>query len=135
MGEWVNAVKQLIKFRCGDVMRDAKRHSSHAVALDPELAGEDGIEQHDRAAYAAIEEYRQLEQTELDAETLAKRQAFLDWAVPQLSKQRRAVIELDRKGVPVEQIERELGVSRDVVYANRSRAVKDLVKLREDYHA
>jgi DNA-directed RNA polymerase specialized sigma24 family protein len=53
--------------------------------------------------------------------------------VPQLSPKRRAVVELDRDDVPVEEIQARLAVSRDVVYASRSRALKDLAKLREQY--
>ena len=53
--------------------------------------------------------------------------------MPQLSPKRRAVIELDRENVPCEEIQARLGVSRDVVYASRSRALKDLAKLREEY--
>ena len=60
---------------------------------------------------------------------------FLDWAVPQLSAKRRAVIELDRAEVPVEEMQERLGVSRDVVYASRSRALKDLAKLRDQYES
>ena len=67
------------------------------------------------------------------SEALAKRQGFLDWAVPQLSPKRRAVIQLDRADVPVEDMQERLSVSRDVVYASRSRAIKDLAKLRDGY--
>ncbi len=91
-------------------------------------------ERPDREVYEAIErDRRAVESDELDDDALEERQAFLDWAVPQLSPQRRAVIELDRAEVPVEEIQRRLGVSRDVVYASRSRALKDLAKLREEY--
>ena len=71
----------------------------------------------------------------MDADALGERQAFLDWAVPQLSAKRRAVIELDRADVPVEEMQERLGVSRDVVYASRSRAIKDLAKLRDEYES
>ena len=71
--------------------------------------------------------------TSSDADALGAHRAFLDWAVPQLSPKRRAVIELDRAGVPVEEIQERLGVSRDVVYQSRSRAAKELAKLREEY--
>ena len=68
-----------------------------------------------------------------DADALQERQSFLDWAAPQLSPKRRAVIELDRAEVPVEEMQERLDVSRDVVYASRSRAIKDLAKLRDQY--
>ena len=37
---------------------------------------------------------------------------------------------LGRAGVPVDEIQQRLGVSRDVVYASRSRGIKDLIRLR-----
>ena len=86
--------------------------------------------------YAAIEaQRREQESDEDDADALRERQGFLDWAVPQLSPKRRAVIELDRADVPVEEMQERLDVSRDVVYASRSRAIKDLAKLREGYES
>jgi DNA-directed RNA polymerase specialized sigma24 family protein len=68
-----------------------------------------------------------------DADSLRDGQAFLDWAIPQLSPRRRGVIELDRDGVPVKDIQKRLGVSRDVVYQARHLGLDDLAKLRDSY--
>jgi Sigma-70, region 4 len=124
MGEWVLATRRLVTFACIDTQRRAAVRSRHERAIADD----------DREVYDAIEERRR-EQEALDAEAdaLDDARAWLDWAVPQLSPARRAVIELDRENVDVEEIQRRLGVSRDVVYASRSRALKDLVKLREQH--
>ena len=44
-------------------------------------------------------------------------------------------IELDLEDLTTDEIAERLGVSRDVVYAARSRALKDLAKLREEFEA
>ena len=55
--------------------------------------------------------------------------------MPRLVGRRREVIELDLQDLTTEEIQERLGVSRDVVYAARSRALKDLAKLREEHGA
>lgn len=136
MGEWVNATKTLVFGACVDTQRREKSASSHRAPLEAtDDAGED-TGQLDRNVFKALEKQRlEQEADELDAEDDDKARAFLDWAVPQLSPKRRAVIELDRQDVSCEDIQEQLGVSRDVVYASRSRALKDLAKLREEYGA
>jgi hypothetical protein len=124
VGEWVLATRRLVTFACIDTQRRAAARSRHERAAGDE----------DRELFAAIEERRrEQEALEAEADALDDGRAFLDWAVPQLSPGRRAVIELDRQDVDVEEIQRRLDVSRDVVYASRSRALKDLVKLREQH--
>lgn len=136
MGEWVNATKTLVFGACVDTQRREKAASSHRAALDAtDDSGED-TGQLDRNVYKALERQRlEHDAEQQDAEDDAQARDFLDWAVPQLSPKRRAVIELDRDDVPCEAIQERLGVSRDVVYASRSRALKDLAKLREEYPA
>jgi RNA polymerase sigma factor (sigma-70 family) len=136
MGEWVNATKTLVFGACVDTQRREKAASSHRAPLEAtDDAGED-TGQLDRNVFKALEKHRlEQEADEQDAEDDDKARAFLDWAVPQLSPKRRAVIELDRQDVSCEDIQEQLGVSRDVVYASRSRALKDLAKLREEYGA
>ena len=135
VGEYVEAIRTLVKFACIDTQRRAATRSRHERSLD-ERAGD---EEHDRGrydadAYAAIEAgRREIESRGQDAEAIIDGQAFLDWAVPQLSPKRRAVIKLDRADVSVEHMQERLGVSRDVIYASRSRALRDLAKLRERY--
>ena len=134
MGEWVEATRTLVKYACMDTQRRAAVISKRERSLERAGRGDDDAGRWDADVYAAIEaQRREQESVEEDAEALREAQAFLDWAVPQLSPKRRAVIELDRADVPVEDIQKQLGVSRDVVYAARSRALKDLAKLRDDY--
>ena len=134
MGEWVESTRTLVKFACIDTQRRAAAISKHERSLD-QPGGEDGeIGRWDANVYAAIEEQRrEQESAEHDIERVRDGQAFLDWAVPKLNDKRRAVIEFDRAEVPVEEIQQLLGVSRDVVYATRSRALKYLAKLRDEY--
>lgn len=134
MGEWVESTRTLVKFACIDTQRRAAAISRRERALDHSGAHEDGTDRWDADVYAAIEDQRrELDSAARDAESLAAGGEFLDWAVPQLSQRRRAVIELDRDELPVEQIQQRLGVSRDVVYASRSRALVDLAKLRDQW--
>ncbi len=135
MGEWVESTRTLVKFACIDTQRRAQTVSRRERALDrPGRGDDDAGGRRDAEVYKAIEDRRRTaESLERDADVLGERQAFLDWAVPRLSAQRRAVVELDRAGLSVEEIQERLGVSRDVVYASRSRALRDLAKLRQEY--
>lgn len=137
MGEWVESTRTLVKFACIDTQRRSAAISKHERSLDRSgRDDEDDPSSRDAAVFAAIEDRRRdQESDEQDAASIIDGQAFLDWAVPQLSDKRRAVIELDRDQVSVEDIQERLGVSRDVVYASRSRALKDLTKLRESYQS
>jgi len=115
MGEWVNATRTLVKYACIDTQRRAQTISKRERPLDAPGREHEDAGRYDAGVYAAIEKERHTrESAEHDAERLGERQAFLDWAVPQLSPKRRAVIELDREDVPCEDIQERLGVSRDV---------------------
>jgi|SRR5215207_2359330 len=128
MGQWVESTRTLVRYQCMDVQRRAAAISRRERALENDTG------QPDAEVYASIEAARrEQERRDEEAGALRDRQAFLDWAVPQLPARRRAVIDLDRADVPVEEIQERLGMSRDAVYASRSRALKDLVKLRDRY--
>ena len=134
MGEWVESTRKLVWYACMDTQRRAVVISKRERSMERTDARDEESGRWDAEVYAAIEaQRREQESDEEDAEALRDRQTFLDWAVPQLSAKRRAVIELDRAEVPVEEIQERLDVSRDVVYASRSRALKDLAKLRDQY--
>ena len=136
MGEWVESTRTLVFGVCVDIQRRAANISKHQTQLDRHDEVGDHTARYDARVYEAIEQTRrEQEQAADDAEHLAGHQTFLDWAVPQLSPTLRAVIELDRQEVPVEEIQRRLGVSRDVVYKRRSRALKDLAKLYQEYES
>jgi DNA-directed RNA polymerase specialized sigma24 family protein len=136
MGEWINAVKRLITFRCGDVKDDAVHYAKHTSPLHAEGEDDDRADRYDRDVFKAIEKRRQEDESfGEEVELLAERQDFLDWAVLQLQGKRAEVFKLDRQGRSVEEIQRELGMTRDAVYQNRHRAIHDLAKLREDYYS
>jgi hypothetical protein len=136
MGEWVNATKTLVFGACVDTQRAEQAASRRRAPLEAiDDAGEE-IGRLDRSVFEALERERlEREAAEEDAQAAAEARAFLDWAVPRLPSKRRAVIDLDRQDVPCEEIQRRLRVSRDVVYASRSRALKDLARLQEEYPA
>jgi RNA polymerase sigma factor (sigma-70 family) len=113
MGEFVAATRTLVRFACVDTQRRAAVVSGRTEEL-VDLPEEDAAD---------------------DDELLERGGSFLDWAVPQLVGRRREVIELDLQDLTTEEIQQRLGVSRDVVYAARSRALKDLAKLREEHGA
>ena len=115
MGEWVAATRTLVHFACVDTQRRAAAVSGRTEELSDHAEQEDGAEEHDPL--------------------LERGAAFLDWALPQLAQRRREVVELDLEELTTDAIAERLGVSRDVVYASRSRALKDLAKLREEYPA
>jgi RNA polymerase sigma factor (sigma-70 family) len=113
MGEFIAATRTLVRFACVDTQRRAAVVSGRTEEL-VDLPEEDAA----------------------DVDELFERGgSFLDWAVPQLVGRRREVIELDLQDLTTEEIQQRLGVSRDVVYAARSRALKDLAKLREEHGA
>ena len=137
MGEWVESTRTLVKYACMDTQRRAAVISKHERSLERSWAEMTtrrvaGTPTSTRPSRRSAASRRATRTTPRRSE---KRQGFLDWAVPQLSPKRRAVIELDRADVPVEEMQERLDVSRDVVYASRSRAIKDLAKLREGYES
>jgi RNA polymerase sigma factor (sigma-70 family) len=113
MGEFVAATRTLVRFACVDTQRRAAVVSGRTEEL-VDLPEEDAAD---------------------EDELLERGGSFLDWAVPQLVGRRREVIELDLQDLTTEEIQERLGVTRDVVYAARSRALKDLAKLREEHGA
>jgi len=137
MGEWVNATRTLVHGVCIDVQRDAERISRRERSLE---AGwndpDDGPGRYDAAiARDAIDAERAKDELEDEEVLFELGRDFLDWALPQLSPRLCAVIELDRRNMPVEEMQKQLGVSRDVIYAARSRALKELGKLMEEYES
>lgn len=137
MGEWVKATRTLVHHVCIDVQRDAERVSKRERSLE---AGwddaDDGRGRYDKAIARDAEDAEALKEDLADEEAVFRLgREFLDWALPQLSPRLREVMELDRQNVPVEEMQRRLGVKRDVIYAARSRALKELAKLLEEYES
>jgi DNA-directed RNA polymerase specialized sigma24 family protein len=129
MGEWVNATRRLVDFACMQVQRDAARRGERQSSLDGP-AGEDdedpGRFEWRMAKIAHQEHGREAERGEASA--------FVVWAVPQLkNERRRMVVERTLDGVPAEDIAGELDVTVENLYALRSRGLKDLARLRQEY--
>ena len=114
MGELVNATKTLARGICMDVQRSAIR-ARRAVALEDEYTLEESSRRYEVAAEAA------------------EARDFVAWALPQIDEPRRRVLELTLHGAEIGEIMQELEITRDNAYQRRSRAIKDLAKLKELY--
>ncbi len=128
VGELVNTCKTMARGICIDVQRTSIRRREHeGRSLD---AGWDA-DAEDRAmqTWQADEAAARLDRQERSADVLA----FLGWALPQLRAERRRVVELTHQGATVPEIMEELGVSQDNAYQLRSRGMRDLAKLKEQY--
>jgi RNA polymerase sigma factor (sigma-70 family) len=136
MGEWVLSTRKLVHYACIDTQRRAATISKHERSFDHRSRDPDDPQGWDAELYAATEDQRHAQESvEDDAEALQEDVKFLDWAIARLSPKHREVIELDRDGVPVEEMQTRLGASRDAIYQRRSRSIRELGKLREDYHS
>lgn len=134
MGEWVNATRRLVHGVCVDVQRRERRHSKHRSQLY--ASGEDGEQTGGltrKVGEALLERAALDDEKAEDAEQTALGAEFIGWGLPRLKGNKRAVLELDLQGKTCEQIQEELGVSRDVVYKSRERGIKDLIALREQW--
>jgi RNA polymerase sigma factor (sigma-70 family) len=127
MGEWVNSTKTLVETTCMDVQRKAAKNTERETSFDvadPETSNPDW-----KGAAKA-------EQTYLRDAEKAEAAGFVAWALPQIGDdRRRLVLERTLDGVPADEIAAELGVGMDNLYAIRSRAVKDLRKLKDRYES
>ena len=124
MGEYVNAMKALVEFACADVQRAAARRTEHETRLEDDADRPN----HDwKADELAHEAHRRGAERQDAAD-------FVSWAVPQLTNERRRrVIERTLDEAPAEEIAAELGVSMDNLYQLRTRGLKDLRELRDDW--
>jgi len=135
-GEWINLVKKIVRAACIDTQRKEARHSSRQAPL---YAADDGTgaAQLTQDAYKALMEQEQEredeEQTREELKALSEK--FLAWALPKLRESYRMMIECDLQGLPIEEIMDRLDRKRDSVYKLRERAMKALMKLREEYEA
>jgi hypothetical protein len=129
VGELVNATKTLAHGVCVDVQRASVRRRRHeGPSLD--RAGDDGAD-----GRAPDWDAREAARRHARAAERAEAREFLDWALPQLSDDRRRVLELTLQGAEVPAIMRALDVSRDNAYQLRSRGLKDLARLKEEFDA
>jgi hypothetical protein len=129
MGQLVNATKTLARGVCMDVQDESiRRRARQGVSLDDQRRrdGEDGPAHH---GWELEEAERRLDAAECSREVVD----FLDWALPRVNDNRRRVLELTFEGAELPEICAELGIERDNAYQRRSRGLRDLSKLKEQY--
>jgi RNA polymerase sigma factor (sigma-70 family) len=129
MGELVNACKTLARGICMDVQRAQARGRRGATSLDAGWSAD--AEDRPTPSWEADEAWHRHEREERSAEV----RDFLGWALPQLADDRRRVLELSFDGASIPEICAELGISEANAYQRRSRAFKDLTRLKERYDA
>jgi RNA polymerase sigma factor (sigma-70 family) len=131
MGEWVNATRSLVDFACRDVQRAAAVRSRRETSLDKQRVGDEGDVSgaHDsRLAELAHEQHRR-------AGERAEAADFIAWALPRIDdERRRVVLERTLDGAPAEELAAELGVSMANLYQLRSRGLKQLARLWEEWN-
>jgi DNA-directed RNA polymerase specialized sigma24 family protein len=127
LGQLVNATKQLARYACIDAQRRAiAERGLVAASLDE---GESG----GRQALLARWEHRAAEHAHDDAEAGRDALAFLAWALPRIPEPQRRVLQLTAAGAELDAICAELGISGANAYQRRSRGLKALARLREEY--
>jgi RNA polymerase sigma factor (sigma-70 family) len=121
-GELRAALRRLVDFACRQTARSRLRHERRSAGSLDEPLGEDGegrrfdadLAQRSVAA-AGREEQRE------------EARAWVREALGRVANPtRRAVLDLSLAGVDGDEIARRLGVSRDVVYQHRTRALREL---------
>jgi hypothetical protein len=129
MGELVNATKQLCSYICMDVQRRSIADREHGgrsldegwdAAADPDAA---------TPPWEAQEALRRHSDDERSREV----GAFITWALPQLVGDRGPVLAMTIAGLEIAEICAELDVTPANAYALRSRGMRDLKQLKEQY--
>jgi DNA-directed RNA polymerase specialized sigma24 family protein len=128
MGEWVLSLRRAVDFACLSVVRDAARARGRTVSLDEEHPEGGGRRHEAQVAAVLAGEAERDEEREAAADALRAGLALLD-------HRRRTVLERTLDGATAEELAAELGTSVDNVYALRSRALKQLAKLGDRWHA
>jgi RNA polymerase sigma factor (sigma-70 family) len=130
MGELVNACKTLARGVCIDVQRDAiRRREREGRSIDTgwDADAEDRSMSRWEADEAADRFDRHLRSAEVED--------FLGWALPQLRPDQRRVVELTFRGATIPEIMDELGITQANAYQLRSRGMRELKTLKEQYEA
>lgn len=136
-GEFVNCVMTVALRACQDVQRKAATYGAHLTSLHATDA-----ETGDPAPYIARAEARHAfdqaaeeEDDEDVRELYATGRDFLEWALPRLTPQPRAVLELLIATPPrtPSEIMEKLDMSRASVDTNKKRAIEQLRALKEEY--
>ncbi len=128
VGELVNACRTLAQGICIDVQRAAVREGARrGPSLDDGGADDDAP----TPSWEVEEAMERFERDERRAEVVE----FLAWALPQVIESRRRVLELTFHGAEVPEIANELSITAANAYQLRSRGLRDLAKLKEQFDA
>lgn len=127
VGEFVNALRTLIKGICIDVQRSHARSRekdrlTHTNHDGDEYENTEAADAHAKAEAARAE-------LEDELAELADQVAHARSLLPDLAEKRGNVLALTMDNVPVEEIMQQLDMTRDAVYQARTRGLKDLAKL------
>lgn len=129
-------MRRVAVISCEEIRRRGARVHEREGSYDDTWASDEGEELglygkglYKAAELASLEDEEALERVEEQAE----HEAFLEWALPQLSDKLRAVAELDLAGTENEQIAAELGITLDTVYQRRRRYLNELRELGKSY--
>jgi RNA polymerase sigma factor (sigma-70 family) len=126
IGELVNACRTMAKGICIDVQRRAQRERRHvAASLDD---ARDAAEQA-RPAWEAATAKRRHD----DEQAAADARGFVEWALPQVKEEYRRVLELTIEGAATDEIMEALNISRENAYQRRTRGLRELARLKEQY--
>ena len=129
MGQLVNATRTLVRGICMDVQARSIADRRHGgVSLDDGVRDTD-----DDAPGPSWAEGDAARRRFEDEERSRDATDFLDWALPQVAESRRRVLELTFEGAELDEICSELSLTHDNAYQRRSRGMKDLRKLKEQY--
>ncbi|MFN8175833.1 MAG: sigma-70 family RNA polymerase sigma factor [Solirubrobacteraceae bacterium] len=136
MAEFRALMRRVAVISCEEIRRRGARVHEREGSYDDTWASDEGEELglygkglYNAAELAWLEDVEALERVEEQAE----HEAFLEWALPQLSDKLRAVAELDLAGTENEQIAAELGITLDTVYQRRRRYLNELRELGKSY--
>ena len=129
MGELVNACKTLARGISIDVQRRSMSRRAHEGPSIDDSWDSDGDDGPTGPAWETDEAHARFDAAERSREVTD----FLGWALPQIKDGRRDVLERTFEGLEVPEICAELDITPDNAYALRSRGMKDLSKLKEQY--
>ena len=129
MGELVNACKTLARNISIDVQRKSVSRRSHEGPSIDDSWNTDGEDGPTGPAWETDEAYARFEAGERSRDV----RDFLGWALAQIKDNRRDVLELTFAGLEIHEICAELDITPDNAYALRSRGMKDLSRLKEQY--
>lgn len=129
IGQLVNATKTLARYACIDIQR---RSIAQRGPVDASLDEGRQADAHEPPA-ASRWQYEAASHAFAADEGRRDLREFLDWALPRVPETQRRVLQMSFDGVELEAICAELGISEANAYQRRSRGMKCLGRLREQW--